>query len=163
MLPSRETFMKSIIALLCLLFLTACQTPQTSSSKFAVSNARGPAFTVTGSSAAPPEQLKGEMTHTAVREAQRRGYPIVALVRNSRMRTQDGFNHMTASYIGLNSFAEAGRRQAVVVSSYVETSNVSGRGQTTNTSKYGGGLFLPTTPEGRAADAALKDISDIIF
>jgi hypothetical protein len=155
--------MKSTIALLCLIFLTACQTPQASNSKVAISNAKGPAFTVTGSSAALPEQLKKEMTHTAVQEAQRRGYPVVALVRNSRMRPQDGLNHMTASYMGLNSFAEAGNRQAVAVRSYLEAEKISNNRQTTNTSKYGGGLFLPTTPEGRAADAALERVSAIIF
>lgn len=155
--------MKSAITLLFLILLTSCQTTQASRSKFALSNTIGPNFTVTGSSAAPPEQFKKEMTHTAVREAQRRGYPIVALARNSQMTTQNGFNHMTASYIGLNSFAEAGKRQAFAVSSYVETDSASNQRQTTNTSEYGGGLFLPTTPEGRAADAALERISATLF
>ncbi|MND42701.1 hypothetical protein D3C80_334800 [compost metagenome] len=155
--------MKSAITLLFLILLTSCQTPQASRSKFVLSNTIGPTFTVTGSSAASPEQFKNEMTHTAAREAHRRGYPVIALVRNSQMTTQNGFNHMAASYIGLNSFSEAGKRQAVAVSSYVETDNVSGHSQTTNTSKYRGGLFLPTTPEGRAADAALERISAAIF
>lgn len=45
----------------------------------------------------------------------------------------------------------------VAVNSYLETDNVSGP------SKYGGGLFYSTTAEGRAADAAMKGVSETMF
>lgn len=148
--------MKSAIALLTLIILTACQTTQQTNSRFALSNANGPAFTVTGSSSVSSDQLKNEMTNRATKEAQRRGYPIVALVNNSPVRSENGSYKMTASYVGLNSFAEAGKRQAFAVNSYTIPDNVAGQIPEANPSKYGGGLFLPTTAEGRAADAAIK-------
>lgn len=163
MLPNRETIMKSAIALLFLIVLTACQTTQGTNSRFALSNTNGPSFTVMGSSAVSSEQFKKEMTYRAAKEAQRRGYPVVALVSNSPVRTENGLHKMTASYMGLNSFAEAGKRQALAVNSYIETDNVAGRRQTTNPSKYGGGLFYPSTAEGRAADAAMKGVSETMF
>jgi hypothetical protein len=103
------------------------------------------------------------MTYRAVTEAQRRGYPVLALVSNVPVRTENGMHKMTASYIGLNSFAEAGKKQALAVDSYIETDNVSERRQTANPSKYGGGLFYSTTAEGRAADAAMKGVSQILW
>lgn len=154
--------MKSAIALLFLIVLTACQTTQGTNSRFALSNTNGPAFTVMGSSAVSSEQFKKEMTYRAVNEGQRRGYPVLALVSNSPVRTENGLHRMTASYMGLDSFAEAGKRQALAVNSFIETANVSGRRQT-NPSKYGGGLFYPTTAEGRAADAAMKGISETLW
>ena len=155
--------MKSTIALLFLILLTACQTAQGTNSRFALSNTNGPAFMVTGSSAESSGQFKKEMTYTALKEGQRRGYPVLALVSNSPLRTENGLHRMTASYMGLDSFAEAGKRQALDVNSYIETNNVSDRRQTTNPSKYGGGLFYPTTAEGRAADAALKGLSEALW
>ncbi|RDL50159.1 hypothetical protein BLJAPNOD_01277 [Ensifer sp. M14] len=155
--------MKSAIALLFLIVLTACQSTQGTNSGFALSNTNGPAFTVVGSSASSAEQIEAEMTYRAAKEAQRRGYPIVALVSNSPVRTENGLHKMTASYMGLKSFAEAGNRQALAVNSYTETDKVTGRRQTTTPSKYGGGLFFPTTKEGRAADAAMKGVSEAIF
>ncbi len=155
--------MKAAITLPFLIVLTACQATQGSNSRFALSNTSGAAFTVTGSSVASSEQLKKEMTYTAVTEAQKRGYPVLALVSNIPVRTENGLHKMTASYLGLNSFAKAGKRQVLAVDSYLETDNSSGRRQTTNPSKYGGGLFYPTSAEGRAADAAMKDISEVMF
>ncbi|MCZ7450271.1 hypothetical protein O8B93_22050 [Agrobacterium rhizogenes] len=148
--------------MLLLIQLTACKTTQAESSKFSLSNTTGRAFVVTGSSAASPEQLKKEMTYRAVREAQRRGYPVIALVRNSHIRTENGFHHMTASHLGLKSFAEAVKRQAVAVNSYAETDGVSHQTQTKNPGKYGEGLLLPTTREGRAVDAMLKRVSEVM-
>ncbi|MGK6313743.1 hypothetical protein [Neorhizobium sp. DT-125] len=155
--------MKSAIALLFLIVLTACQTAQGTNSGFALSNTQGAAFTITGSSAVSPEQLKKEMTYEASKEAQRRGYPVVALISNSPVRTENGIQKMTASYMGLNSFAEAGQRQALAANAYVETYDGSDRRQTANPSKYGGGLFYPTTPEGRAFDATMEAISHTAF
>ncbi|NSL25099.1 hypothetical protein [Agrobacterium tumefaciens] len=155
--------MKSRIALLCLILLTSCQTVEKADSRFALSNKSGPAFKVTGRSAVSPEQLKKDMTSRAAQEAQRRGYPVVVLVNNSPVRTENGLHTMTATYMGLSSFAEAGKRQALDVNSSLETDSVSGRRQTTNPSKYGGGLFLPSTAEGRAADATMKAVSETLF
>lgn len=155
--------MKFAIPLLFLIGLRACQTAQGTNSGFALSNTIGPAFTVTGTSNVSSEQLKKEMTYKAAEEAQRRGYPVVALFSNSPVRTENGLHEMTASYMGFNSFAEAGNRQALAASSYLETYDVSGRRQTTKPSKYGGGLFYPTTAQGRAADAAMDAASAAIF
>ncbi|EHH05418.1 hypothetical protein ATCR1_14846 [Agrobacterium tumefaciens CCNWGS0286] len=155
--------MKSAVVLLFLIVLTACQKTQETNSRFALSNTNGPAFTVMGSSAVSSEQLKKEMTYGAAKEAKRRGYSIIALVSNSPVKTENGLRKMTASYIGLNSIAEAGKRQTLAVNSYIETDNVSGHRQTTNPSKYGGGLFLPTTAQGRAADEAMKGVSAALF
>ncbi|UXS98935.1 hypothetical protein [Agrobacterium tumefaciens] len=155
--------MKSAITLPIILLLTACQTTPGSNSRLALSNTNGPAFSVMGSSAVSSEQLKHEMTDRAVKEAQRRGYPIVALVSNSPLKTEGGLHKMTASYLGLNSFAEAGKRQVVAVNSFTRTEKVSGHRQTGNPSKYGGGLFLPTTAQGRAADVAMQGVSNALF
>lgn len=154
--------MKSVV-LLFLIILAACQTKQETISRFTLSNTNGPTFTVVGSSAASSEQLKEEMTNRAAKEAQRRGYPIVALVGNSHVRTENGLHKMTASYMGLNRFSEAGKRQALAVNSYSEPDNISGQRQATNPSKYGGGLFLPTTAQGRAADEMMKGVSAALF
>ncbi|CTQ47717.1 hypothetical protein [Roseibium aggregatum] len=155
--------MKFAITLLFLIGLTACQTAQETKSGFAMSNTNGAAFKITGSSDISSERLKKEMTYKAAEEAQKRGYPVVALVSNSPVRTENGLLVMTASYMGFNSFAEAGNRQALAANSYTETYDVSGHRQTVDTSKYGGGLFYPTTAQGRAADAAMDAASAAIF
>jgi len=93
------------------------------------------------------------MTVKAARTASKRGYKVVALIGNSPVAADQGLYSMTATYRGFDGFAQAGNRQALDTGAYLEA-----KASRAGSSKYGGGLFKPTTEQGRAVDAAIASV-----
>lgn len=155
--------MRFAALIILLIGLTACQTAQGTNSGMSLSNSSGPEFTISGTSTVSPEQLKKEMTFKAAIEADKRGYRVVALVNNSAVTGDQGVHRMTATYRGYDDHAQAGNRQTLDTRSYLQAQGPNGAAPRTKTSKYGGGLFKPTTPQGRAIDAAMAAASAKIF
>lgn len=131
--------------------------------RFIVSSEPGPEFTITGYTAQSYQMLTDMMTYKAAMETTKRGYQKLALVSSTRGKQRDGGDKLTATFRAYRKGDQTGGLQTLDADQYIKAKSHevklgNQRSGVGGSRKYGGGLFMPTTPAGRAVDEALDKI-----